>query len=108
MKKIIPSLWKPHARNLKQKKEKRKENFYIKHHIGISVKKLFLYCTTFLCFGPSASKSIWLSSSIILFCFILFVLNQMLYFYLNYERRNLCNVSGNVCVKFISCEIDSL
>ena len=34
-------LWKPHTRNLKQKKEKRKENFEFRFHIGISIKKKF-------------------------------------------------------------------
>ena len=88
-------------KNWNERKEKKNIDF--RYHIGISVKKMFLCFTTSLCFDPTF---IWLSNSILLF-HSNFVLYQMC-FTLNYARRNLCNVSGTVCVKFIPFETNYL
>ena len=95
---MIPSLWKPRARKLKQKREKKKRKHWIQTPYWYFCRKCIfaLYDFFCFCFGHSASKSIWLSNSILLF----FMSNQMLCFYLNYARRNLCNISWNVCLNF--------
>ena len=59
--KLYQPVRKHSARNLKQKKGKRKTNFEFRHHIGISVKNCFVMYN-FFCFIPTSSKSIWLSN----------------------------------------------
>ena len=103
--KIIPSLRKPRAGNLKQKKEKKKRELWIQTpYWSFYFKKLFLYCTTFFIrFGPTVICPF--DFPILSFYFILYLgFNQMLCFYLNYAQWNLCYV----CIKFISFEINSL
>ena len=64
-------------------KERKKENFGFRHHIGASVKNCF-----FLCFGPTASKSICICNSVHFFICV----------------KSNCDFSSAMLGEFVQCQ----
>ena len=84
------------AHNLKRKKGEGKKNFEFRCHIGNSEKKMFLKCTSFVCF---AQRQVNPFDSMIINSFL-----YILLFYLFYVTSNVVVFTNLCAAKLVQCQ----